>query len=153
MGIPIDQCAKTQSNLMIPNLYGFGEDYHKFSNMVLPLMWIQYVSVESANFNLFNSDISLFSWQHQRALTSEITALLLFVNWLSTIQIVLTVALFVGATIMLSVATVRLVRSQQWDRRSPKNPMSILKSNAHHIVFETETFLGKNGKQMDVIEY
>lgn len=43
-GVPIDQCAKTQSNLFIPDLSGFGEDYDKFSNMVLPLFWVQYVS-------------------------------------------------------------------------------------------------------------
>lgn len=44
MGVPIDQCAKSQSNLILPDLTGFHEDYSKFSNMVLPLFWLQYVN-------------------------------------------------------------------------------------------------------------
>lgn len=44
MGIPLDQSAKSQSNLILPDLSGFHDDYSKFSNMVLPLFWMQYVN-------------------------------------------------------------------------------------------------------------
>ncbi|XP_058457952.1 platelet glycoprotein 4 isoform X2 [Malaya genurostris] len=41
-GIPIDQCARTQSNLVLPELSGFPDDILRFSNMVLPMLWIEY---------------------------------------------------------------------------------------------------------------
>ncbi|XP_001660150.2 platelet glycoprotein 4 isoform X1 [Aedes aegypti] len=42
LGIPIDQRARTQSNLVIPSLTGFSNDIQKFSNMILPMFWIEY---------------------------------------------------------------------------------------------------------------
>lgn len=48
LGIPIDQRARTQSNLVIPKLNGFSEDIQRFSNMILPMFWIEYVSIALA---------------------------------------------------------------------------------------------------------
>lgn len=45
LGIPIRQCAKSQSNLVIPNLRGLSIDLARFSDMVLPLFWLQYVRI------------------------------------------------------------------------------------------------------------
>lgn len=45
LGMPMRQCAKSQSNLVIPNLNGLTRDLARFSDMVLPLFWLQYVSV------------------------------------------------------------------------------------------------------------
>ena len=44
-GIPLMQCARSQSNLLIPKLTGFSAKISKFSNMVVPLMWLEYVSL------------------------------------------------------------------------------------------------------------
>lgn len=44
MGIPIDQSARSQSNVIIPNLSGFSENIERFSNMALPTFWVEYVS-------------------------------------------------------------------------------------------------------------
>lgn len=52
LGIPIDQRARTQSNLVIPPLTGFSNDIQKFSNMILPMFWIEYVSTVN-NSNVF----------------------------------------------------------------------------------------------------
>ncbi|XP_058834841.1 platelet glycoprotein 4 isoform X2 [Topomyia yanbarensis] len=41
-GIPIDQCARTQSNLVLPELAGFSKEILSFSNMILPMFWIEY---------------------------------------------------------------------------------------------------------------
>lgn len=45
MGVPIDQSARSQSNVIIPNLDGFNDDIHRFSNMALPTFWVEYVSI------------------------------------------------------------------------------------------------------------
>lgn len=44
MGIPIDQSARSQSNIIIPDLYGFNSEIERFSNMALPTFWVEYVS-------------------------------------------------------------------------------------------------------------
>lgn len=43
LGVPIDQSARSQNNVIIPNLYGFSEDIERFSNMALPTFWLSYV--------------------------------------------------------------------------------------------------------------
>ncbi|XP_053686455.1 scavenger receptor class B member 1-like [Sabethes cyaneus] len=41
-GIPLDQCARTQSNLVLPRVNGFSDEIMKFSGMILPMFWIEY---------------------------------------------------------------------------------------------------------------
>lgn len=45
MGVPINQSARSQSNVIIPNLYDFNDEIHRFSNMALPTFWVEYVSL------------------------------------------------------------------------------------------------------------
>lgn len=47
MGVPIDQAAKSQNNLLVPVLSGFSIDVQRFSNMTIPLFWLGYVSISS----------------------------------------------------------------------------------------------------------
>lgn len=44
MGVPIDQSARSQSNVIIPKLFGFRKQIQRFSNMALPTFWVEFVS-------------------------------------------------------------------------------------------------------------
>lgn len=52
MGIPIDQSARSQSNVIIPDLYGFSSEIERFSNMALPTFWVEYVSKIDESFHI-----------------------------------------------------------------------------------------------------
>uniref|UniRef100_A0A182WMJ9 Scavenger receptor class B n=1 Tax=Anopheles minimus TaxID=112268 RepID=A0A182WMJ9_9DIPT len=41
-GIPLDQVARTQTNLAIPKLTDYSEDIRRFSEMIIPMFWIEY---------------------------------------------------------------------------------------------------------------
>ncbi|XP_053675472.1 scavenger receptor class B member 1-like [Anopheles nili] len=41
-GIPLDQCARTQTNLAIPKISGYSWEIERFSEMIIPLFWIEY---------------------------------------------------------------------------------------------------------------
>lgn len=41
-GVPLDQKARSQSNLVLPKLSGFSKDVNRFSDMVLPIIWFEY---------------------------------------------------------------------------------------------------------------
>lgn len=45
MGVPIDQSARSQSNVIIPELTGYSESVLRFSNMALPTFWVEYVRI------------------------------------------------------------------------------------------------------------
>lgn len=45
MGVPIDQSARSQSNVILPELHGFNDDIARFSNMALPTFWVEYVNI------------------------------------------------------------------------------------------------------------
>lgn len=51
MGVPIDQSARSQSNVIIPELHGFGKEIQRFSNMALPTFWVEFVSF----FNIYKN--------------------------------------------------------------------------------------------------
>jgi len=47
MGIPMAQSARSQMNLVIPKLgFMFLKEYQLFSDMILPLFWVEYVSIQ-----------------------------------------------------------------------------------------------------------
>lgn len=57
MGVPIDQSARSQSNVIIPDLSAFNNHFNRFSNMALPTFWVEYVrlcfiSIVVANFRI-----------------------------------------------------------------------------------------------------
>ncbi|XP_049545736.1 scavenger receptor class B member 1-like [Anopheles darlingi] len=41
-GIPLDQSARTQTNLVIPKLSGYASEIRQFSEMIIPMFWIEY---------------------------------------------------------------------------------------------------------------
>lgn len=43
-GIPIDQCARSQSNVITPKFRGFAHDIEIFYDMAIPTFWAEYVS-------------------------------------------------------------------------------------------------------------
>lgn len=45
MGVPIDQSARSQSNVILPELHGFSTEIERFSNMALPTFWVEYVNI------------------------------------------------------------------------------------------------------------
>lgn len=47
MGVPAEQVARTQINLAVSNeLHGvYSDDIKKFNGMILPLFWLEYVSL------------------------------------------------------------------------------------------------------------
>lgn len=45
MGVPIDQSARSQNNVIIPELHGFNDEIQRFSDMALPTFWVEYVSI------------------------------------------------------------------------------------------------------------
>lgn len=47
-GIPLDQCARTQTNLAIPELTGYSADIKRFSDMIIPMFWIEYVRLSDS---------------------------------------------------------------------------------------------------------
>lgn len=44
LGVPLNQRATSQSNIVTKDLSDFKADIARFSNMVIPLMWFEYVS-------------------------------------------------------------------------------------------------------------
>lgn len=46
MGVPIDQSARSQSNVILPEFYFlFSDEIKRFSNMALPTFWVEYVNI------------------------------------------------------------------------------------------------------------
>uniref|UniRef100_A0A182MFI0 Uncharacterized protein n=1 Tax=Anopheles culicifacies TaxID=139723 RepID=A0A182MFI0_9DIPT len=41
-GIPLDQVARTQTNIAIPHLSYYSDDIKRFSEMIIPMFWIEY---------------------------------------------------------------------------------------------------------------
>ncbi|XP_017781148.1 PREDICTED: scavenger receptor class B member 1-like isoform X2 [Nicrophorus vespilloides] len=41
-GVPLEQVARSQSNLIMHKMSGFGKDISKFSETVLPMFWLEY---------------------------------------------------------------------------------------------------------------
>lgn len=45
MGAPLTQAARSQLNVVIPKLSGiFDKEYQRFSDMILPIIWLEFVS-------------------------------------------------------------------------------------------------------------
>lgn len=119
MGVPIDQCARSQSNVVTPQFVGFSNEIQLFSNMAIPTFWIEYVCVSllSPPYNLKALFVSLFdklftifaitfNFQHQKELTFEITALIvLTIHVVPILQNVFTILSLLGGLILILRAT------------------------------------------------
>lgn len=44
MGVPLNQRATSQTNVVTTNLRSFKADIARFSDMVIPMFWLEYVS-------------------------------------------------------------------------------------------------------------
>ncbi|GLV36662.1 uncharacterized protein CBL_02503 [Carabus blaptoides fortunei] len=44
-GIPIESVARSQSNLIVPDLTGFGANLYRFNKMAIPMFWLEYNQV------------------------------------------------------------------------------------------------------------
>lgn len=149
LGMPIRQCAKSQSNLVIPNLNGLTRDLERFSDMVLPLFWLQYVSVQAGHFCTVTHCLqTVFIPQHLRELSTEINvALVTVVKVLPIVQLVGTLLLFFSSMVFFLIATLRFKDSprQLLDRRlsttaQRRLSMVIVKANetlARHLVMDS----------------
>lgn len=60
-GVPIDQCARSQSNVVTPKFRGFLNEVQLFSEMVVPIFWVEYVSENHHN---HQSQSNIFSILH-----------------------------------------------------------------------------------------
>lgn len=104
LGVPIDQSARSQNNVIIPNLYGFSDRIRRFSNMALPTFWLSYVSdcEHIKMFIKFKIDSIPIYFQHQRELTTGITCLMVFTIYvLPILQYFIMAALFVSGAMLI----------------------------------------------------
>ena len=49
MGVPINQAARSQLNLIVGDVSSFKSDIAKFSNMVIPVLWLDIVRNNNNN--------------------------------------------------------------------------------------------------------
>ncbi|KAG4072528.1 hypothetical protein HA402_004617 [Bradysia odoriphaga] len=93
LGFPMKQAARSQMNLVIPKFSSFFEkDYHLFSDMVLPLFWIEVL---------------------QNDLTPEIVWLVgLVANVVPIIEVILTCTLYFVGFVLILTAFVRVFHSK-----------------------------------------
>lgn len=63
LGVPLNQRATSQSNIVTKDLSSFKADIARFSNMVIPLAWLEYVSKMKSLQNRWNVSIVLLNEQ------------------------------------------------------------------------------------------
>ncbi|XP_031632460.1 lysosome membrane protein 2-like [Contarinia nasturtii] len=92
MGVPINQSARSQSNVIIPKLTYFNEDILRFSNMALPTFWVEY---------------------HQKQLTPKIEKLMYFTLFvLPWLQYVITIFLMLTGLLCLTLGVARCMAQE-----------------------------------------
>lgn len=113
MGVPIDQSARSQSNVVIPDLYGFPEQIQRFSNMALPTFWVEYVGGRYKTATKLAISLKCISAphsipQHQRKLTTEIESLMYFTLFiLPVLQYFITAILLIAGFVLAIRAILR----------------------------------------------
>lgn len=116
MGVPLVQAARTQVNLVIPKFSSLFEwDYQLFSDMILPMFWIEYVSAHllvTDGIHPIWKDCRKF--QFQKDLTPDMMSMVgFFVNVLPIIEVALTCTLlFVGFALIVT-AFVKFIQSKR----------------------------------------
>lgn len=43
-GVPVEQIARSQSNMVLPKLVNLGNNIDRLSGAVIPMVWMEYVS-------------------------------------------------------------------------------------------------------------
>lgn len=106
LGIPLNQRAVSQSNVVTKDLSGFKADISKFSNMVLPMFWCEYVN-KIAVFQVFKRTKwnSLSYFQYLKEVTPVIIDTVDFiVNTLPKIQYWISSGFIVFGVLLLAMA-------------------------------------------------
>jgi hypothetical protein len=106
LGVPLNQRASSQSNVVTGNLRGFKYDIAKFSNMVIPMFWIEFVNC----FFLFKLSFSnIDSLQYLKEVTPLIISTVDFiVNTLPSIQYWISAGYIVFGLCLLMIGYLRL---------------------------------------------
>lgn len=52
-GIPLHGIARSQINLVMKDMRGYNDKVIRFSNMTIPLVWLEYVSMSRNLMNIF----------------------------------------------------------------------------------------------------
>lgn len=102
IGVPLDQCARSQSNLVIKKIHTVHPDSMKrFSNSIIPMFWIEIVSFISFPKGFFKFS----SWfQHQPDLTPLIVGVIHF-----TINILPELEQYLGPLFILTGVSILLI--------------------------------------------
>ncbi|XP_035787646.1 scavenger receptor class B member 1-like isoform X1 [Anopheles albimanus] len=97
-GIPFEQSARTQTNLAIPQLTGYASEIRRFSEMIIPMFWIEY---------------------HQRELPVYIVRTLQAFYVIRDIEPYLPYALYLACVLLLVVAFREAARFNMQSRIAP----------------------------------
>jgi hypothetical protein len=120
MAVPFDQCARSQSNLVVEKLSGYPKELVKFSEKIVPLFWVEYVRKTNYSKTRMDLKVIFFSLQCQRSLTPPIVFTIKFVvNILPTLQYFI-----IGFFICFGLITTTV--SAFWIMNSGKSPKNLL---------------------------
>lgn len=101
-GVPVEQIARSQSNMVLPKLVNLGNNIDRLSGAVIPMVWMEY---------------------HQEKLTTIITCMLVFiVNILPILQYFISVFILIGSGFYLTTGINRLEFERKL--RHIKDPVS-----------------------------
>lgn len=108
MGVPLNQRAASQTNLVTKNLRSFKADIARFSDMVIPMVWMEYVGESGVCFR----DCQILISTHLQYL-KEITPLIVdtvdfVVNTLPRIQYWISAFYIVLGLCLLTIGYLRL---------------------------------------------
>ncbi|XP_074026803.1 platelet glycoprotein 4 isoform X1 [Leptinotarsa decemlineata] len=80
-GVPLNGAARSQINLVVKNMNGFNDKVKKFSNLSIPLVWIEYIQMG-------------IPWYIQALVYSQVIIM-------PVLQIIFSIVLFIGGIILI----------------------------------------------------
>lgn len=120
-GVPVNQCARSQSNLVIKKLNGFPTDIQKFSEMIVPMFWAEY---------------------HQSSLTSLITTLVTFMaNIMPTLQHFITAFLIIVGAGLTALGIIQTLATRGYSLISRNQEKQVFIGRRHPKIYENENIL------------
>lgn len=120
-GVPVNQCARSQSNLVVKKLNGFPTDIQKFSDMIVPMFWAEY---------------------HQSTLTSLITTLVTFIaNIMPTLQHVITAFLLIIGAGLTALGIIQTLATKGYSLISNNQKKQVFIGRKHPKIYENENIL------------
>lgn len=120
-GVPVNQCARSQSNLIVNKLSGFTSDIQKFSGMIVPMFWAEY---------------------HQASLTSLITTLVTFVaNVMPTLQHFITAFLLIFGAGLTALGIMQTLATKGYNLISRNQEKQVFIRRRDPKIYENENIL------------